>query len=62
MRCDHEAVTQQILDATIDAHTPAPPAPTDAEQIAALKTRLADTQSMLDTIIMDALMGDFPPA
>lgn len=61
VRCDHDAVTQQILDDVIDAHTPAAPAPTDAEQIVALKARLADTQAALDEVIIGALMGEFPP-
>lgn len=59
--CHDEAVTQEALEAAVEAHVPAPPKPTESEIIANLKERLATTEKTLDQVIIDALMGDFPP-
>lgn len=59
--CHDEAVTQAQLDAAIDAHVPAPPPPSDAVIVANLRARLTTAEQTIDQIIIDALMGDFPP-
>lgn len=59
--CHADTITQDMLEAAIEAHVPAPSAPTDAEVIANLKARLLAVEQTQDQIIVDALMGDFPP-
>lgn len=63
--CHDGAVTQAQLQAAVDAHVPAPPAPTEGEalreQVTALKARLAAAEAATDEILMGALMGEFPP-
>lgn len=61
IRCDHDAVTQTILDDVIDSHVPSPQPQPLEEQVAALKARATAAESTLDEIIIGALMGDFPP-
>lgn len=60
--CHDDTVTQAQLEAAVEAHVPAATPPSDAEVIANLKARLLATEQTLDQIIIDALMGDFPPA
>lgn len=48
--CHDETVTQEQLEAAVEAHVPAPPPMTPEEQISSLQQEVADKQMQIDDL------------